>query len=83
MTVLSLTPKPTIAHEVRESVISLLEKALSEARASNVSSVLIIALHPNGEWSDWQSSTEQVSEMIGRLEIAKQKRISHLLAEDN
>ena len=79
MGVVHLAPPPTIENEVRDSVVGLLERALEEARAGNISSVVVIALHPNGEWSDWQSGTQQVSEMIGRLEIAKQSRIMNLL----
>lgn len=83
MTVLSITPKPKASDEVRAGVVRVLERALAEASEGNISSVLIIALHPGGEWSDWQSSTEQMSEMIGRIEIAKQKRIAHYFENDD
>lgn len=80
MTVLSLTPKSTVSDEIRASVIDILEGALNEARNGNISSVLVIALHPNGEWSDLQSATAQLSKMIECIEIAKQKRIAALIA---
>lgn len=83
MTVLSLVPKATAADEVQESVIALLENALSEARAGNVCSIVIIATHPNGEWSDWQSATDQMPEVVGRLEMAKQKRISRAIMHED
>lgn len=82
MNVLTLTSKPTVADEVRASVVKVLEDALAEAKDGNVSSVLVIAVHPDGEWSDWQSATDRLSEMIGRIEIAKQKRISHILRDE-
>lgn len=82
MTIVTLAPKPTVAEEVRESVVGVLKDALAQAEAGNVTSVLVIALHPDGNWSDWHSSTEKVSEMVGRLEIAKQKRIMHVLNEE-
>lgn len=80
MTTLSLVPKPTASDEIRADVIEILEDALVQAKQGQITSLVVIMLHPDGSWSDWQSSTTQLSEVVGRLECAKQKRVMQVIS---
>lgn len=82
MTVLSIAPKPTPDEQIKESVMKVLKEALAEAEKGEISDIVIIAVHPDGAWSDWQSSTNHASAMVGRLDIAKHKRILNILQDD-
>ena len=77
--VVSIVPKPTADEEVRKSVVETIEWALTAANAGGVTSVVIIALHPDGSWSDWHSATNEGSHIVGCLELAKYKRAASLL----
>ena len=76
---ISLVPKPTVAEEVRESVVRLLRSALEEAEKGDVDTVIIISSLTNGEWLERASDTNKISESIGRLEIVKQQWIAQFL----
>lgn len=82
MTVLSVVPAPTADAEIQASVVNILEEALAAARDGKISAVVVIALHPDSSWSEWQSATDQLSQMIGRLEIAKHKRLKQFLENE-
>lgn len=79
MTVLALAPAPTVAEEIRAHVVEVLERALAEAKDGQITSVVVIARHPDGEFSDWHSSTAEAHAVIGSLEVAKALRIKQLL----
>ena len=76
-----LVPKPKASDEVRGSVVRLLRESLEQAEAGEVNTVIIIASHPDGTWTDLCSSTDKLSEAIGRLEITKQAWIAEYLRE--
>lgn len=76
---IALVPKPTADAEVRDSVIGLLRRTLDDAEAGNITTLVMVLGHPDGEWSDRVSATNQLSEAIGRLEITKQEWIASYL----
>lgn len=82
MSVVILAPKPTVAEEVQSSIMATLEKAVTAAKNGDLTSVVIIATHPDGQWSDWHSLTDHMSETIGKLEIAKHRRIKNVLDQE-
>ena len=79
MTTIALVPKQKTSDEVRKSVVKVLKEALDLAEAGEIDTAIIILGHTDGEWSSGCSSTENVSEAIGRLEITKQEWISSYL----
>jgi hypothetical protein len=81
VTILSVVTPPTVATEIRETVIELLERRLEEARAGKVDTVVIICHYVDGDWSDCASSTEIFSDAIGRLEILKQDWVQRVLRQ--
>lgn len=59
---------PTADEKARAEVIAHLEEVLAEARRGEISEVLIISLHPDGEWSNLSTRTESISNWVGYLE---------------
>lgn len=80
-TIVTLAPKPTVEDEVRASVVELLSVRLAEAKAGDISTVVIITRSASGEWDDCASNTEHFSESVGRLEIIKHRWIEKYLRE--
>lgn len=78
---IALVAKPTVAEEVRESVVRLLRGTLAEAEAGEVSTVVILVGHINGDWFSRCSDTEHFSEAVGRVEIIKQEWIAQYLRD--
>jgi hypothetical protein len=78
MTIKLVTP-PTADEEVQASIIKLLETTLVEAKAGELRSIIIIAAHVDNGWIDRASETLIFSEVIGRLEIMKQRWIKRYL----
>jgi hypothetical protein len=78
MTIKLVTP-PTAEDDVKASIIKLLETTLTEAKAGELRSIIIIAAHINNGWIDRASETLIFSEVIGRLEIMKQRWIKQYL----
>jgi hypothetical protein len=63
---------PSLPEKTKAGVIALLERALEEARAGDISEALIILQHANPElWSDRSSHLSNLSTWIGRLELSK------------
>jgi hypothetical protein len=79
--VLSLAPRPKAEDQVRESIVAILATALKEARNGEITSVIMILQHSDGDWSDRASETIKFTEAIGRLEILKQEWIAVYLAD--
>lgn len=73
--VAALVTKPTISAEIKAGILELLRVATADAEAGNVSTMLVIAVRPDGTWSREWSGTEEMAAMIGRLEITKQEWI--------
>lgn len=75
MSVVELTPKPRLADEIRESALKLAREVVADIEAGNVTTLLVIAVRPDGSWSREWSGTPEMAAMIGRLEITKQEWI--------
>lgn len=76
MTIVELVQKPTTSEEIKAGIVQLLEVVLAEAEAGHISTMLIIAVHPDSTWSRECSGTVEMAAMIGRLEITKQEWIN-------
>jgi hypothetical protein len=74
-----LVTKPTAKAEIRDSIIRNLREVLAQAEAGDIDAVIILALHPNGEWSGNDIATTRFSEVIGRIEIVKQQWVAQYL----
>jgi hypothetical protein len=77
-----LVTKPTASDEVRKSVVDLLRDTLAEAESGNIVTLVMIIGHPDNQWSNRSSVTQNTSEMIGRLEITKQSILTEFLKND-
>lgn len=77
---ITLVTKPTAKDEIRDSIVRDLRGVLAQAEAGDIEAVIMLVLHPNGEWSGNDIATTRFSETIGRIEIVKQKWISQYLA---
>jgi hypothetical protein len=75
MSVVQLAPKPQLAQEIKEAAVKLAREVLADVEAGNVTTLLVIAGRPDGTWSREWSGTQEMPEMIGRLEITKQEWI--------
>jgi hypothetical protein len=82
MTIKLVTP-PTAEDDVKASIIKLLETTLTEAKAGELRSIIIIAAHINNGWIDRASETLIFSEVIGRLEIMKQRWVKQYLENNS
>ncbi len=76
MTVAKLVTKPTLPDEIKAGILKLLATATEDAQSGGVSTMLIIAVRPDGTWSREWSGTMEMAGMIGRLEITKQEWIA-------
>lgn len=76
MSVVKLAPTPTLADEIRESVVKLARVVLEDAESGQASTLLVICVRPDGTWSREWSGTAEMAAMIGRLEITKQEWIA-------
>jgi len=76
----TLVTKPTASAEIRDSIVRDLREVLAQAEAGDVDAVIMLVLHPNGEWSGNDIATTRFSEVIGRVEIVKQEWIAQYLA---
>lgn len=75
---LRLVTGPTVAETIRAEVIELLERALDEARRGEVTEVFMILKHPGtNKWSDLATSTQSLTDWIGKLEVTKHAWIEH------
>lgn len=76
MTIVKLAPKPTLDDEIKEGAAKLARDVLADVEAGNVTTLLVIAVRPDGTWSREWSGTAEMAAMIGRLEITKQEWIA-------
>ncbi len=76
----SLTPKPTVADEIRARVVDDLREALKLAEAGEVAESIVIVRRLDGTWSHYWSGSVDVPEMIGRLEVMKWDWIQRFIA---
>jgi hypothetical protein len=75
-----LVTKPTAKAEIRDSIVRDLREVLAQAEAGDIDAIIVLALHPDGEWSGNNIATTRFSEVIGRIEIVKQQWIAQYLA---
>lgn len=66
---------PTATEIVRAKIIEILERTLQEAREGQVSELFMIVQHPDTDFSDRATPTENLTAWIGKLEIVKQRWI--------
>lgn len=79
ITNLHVVKPPRVADEIRQEVIELLEETLAEARAGEISEIMLIIQHPGKDWSQRSSDTmDGILKWIGRLEITKLDWIAKL-----
>jgi hypothetical protein len=83
MGVLKLTAKPTLSDEIKESAVKLAREVLADVEAGNVTTLLVIAVRPDGTWSREWSGTADMAGVIGRLEITKQEWIAQFSKKYN
>lgn len=76
MKIVELVPKPSLDDEIKNGAIKLARTVLEDVEAGNVTTLLIIAVRPDGSWSREWSGTVEMAAMIGRLEITKQEWIA-------
>jgi hypothetical protein len=74
--IIKLATAPTLSDEIKDSTIKLARTVLEDAEAGNVATLLVIAIRPDGSWSREWSGTENMSDAIGKIEIAKQEWIA-------
>lgn len=67
---------PTAPEHVRADLIEKLERTLAEARAGEITELFMIVLHPDTDFSDRATPTENLTAWIGKLEIVKQRWIN-------
>lgn len=80
---LSVVPKKTVTEEQQESVMRAIHGIMADAERGDVETVIVIARHADGNWTDRASTTHHYSDCIGRLEILKQTWINQYLADDH
>jgi hypothetical protein len=79
-TPLRIVADPTADEEIRAEVVGLLEETLEQAKRGEITEILLILKHPGtDEWSDRSTSTQHLTEWIGKLEVTKQSWILQFL----
>jgi hypothetical protein len=58
-----------VSDEIRAEVVAKLERALTTAKAGDISEIVILALHPDDEYSQLTSSTMSMTRWIGIMTI--------------
>lgn len=82
MSVVTLTPKPTVPDEVRSDCIDILEKALTKARSGEINGLVLLMQNSEcGHWSDERSAVQDFPAVIGRLTIVLQAWIAHYVSQ--
>lgn len=81
-TVLKLVPEPVASEAAQDSVMQLLNAALHDAVAGNVSGVFLLVCHPNGTWVPYWTGETPSDTMLGRMAIAT-RRFEKLVDESN
>ena len=81
-TLVTLTPKPTIAKEIQDNVIDILKTYLGKAERGEINCVIVMAGFTDGTWTHDLSSTLAFPTAIGMVEIAKQEWIDEENQED-
>lgn len=76
MKIVELVPKPSLDDEIKDGAVKLARTVLKDVEAGNVTTLLVIAVRPDGTWSREWSGTAEMAAMIGRLEITKQEWIA-------
>lgn len=59
----------TVSDTIRAEVVAKLERALVTAKAGGISEIVILALHPDDEYSQLTSSTMSMTRWIGIMTI--------------
>jgi hypothetical protein len=63
---------PTVAEDIKESLVALLERTLAEAKAGDITEICMLVQHADPlEWSDRSSMTQSIMTWVGRLETTK------------
>lgn len=76
---LNVVPKAAFAETTRTEVVARLEKLLEAAKSGEVAEFFIVWSGPDNHWYDSHSPVQSAPEMIGRIEIAKQKTVRDCL----
>jgi hypothetical protein len=75
---------PTADDEIKESMIKMLEDTLAEARAGDITEVVMLIQHADPEeWSDRAGMTDNIMRWVGRLETTKLDWIAKYKEQDN
>lgn len=75
--------KPTVDEANRKKIVAYLEEFLEHAKAGKIDGGLFIFKAPNGLWTDTVFGDDiPISEMVGKVEIAKQRWIAACLSND-
>ena len=73
----------TTTDEIRAEVIDELERTLEEAKRGEIDELFMILKHPGrNEWSNRSTSTQNTTEWIVKLEVAKLSWSLKLLEND-
>ena len=81
--VVSLVAKPTAKQEIKDDLIDLLTKTLEEAKSGELTGVFMIIEQSDEMWSDRWTGMVKFSELLGRIEIVKQRIIHNYLSSEN
>lgn len=76
-----LVGTPSVEHDLRKDSIDLLKRALVEAQAGDVKSVIVILKRDDNFWSVEYTGVENFADAIGQIEIVQQEWIADARAE--
>lgn len=77
---IALVPKATADDDTKDSCVRLLRHALEQAESGQLTTVILIVEHVDGDWLNHVSETSNFSKAIGRLEITKAEWVAQYLA---
>lgn len=78
---LHVVAPPKLPESVRADAVETLERVLAEAKAGNVSGVVVIWRDGKEHWENDRTGLADFPEWIGRIEITKTEMISEYLKQ--
>ena len=81
--VVSLVAKPTVEQEIQSDLVEMLRKTLAEAESGEINGIFMIVTRMDEQWCDRWTGTTKLSEVVGRIEIIKQKIVHQYLRSEN
>jgi hypothetical protein len=78
---LHVVAPPKLSESVRADAVETLERVLAEAKAGNVSGVVILWRDAKEHWENDHTALADFPDWVGRIEITKAEMISEYLKQ--